>query len=108
MGQCRRAVARWFELGGAGMDIRGRYAALLIAIAVSMFATGPANADDRVAAPPSLAQAAQADAIPHDVPKTAAAAMKLALKWHADAQMIDLSIKASNNYAIEFTFASPT
>lgn len=60
-----------------------------------------------VAANASGAQQNQSD-IPHDVPKAAAQAMQLAQKWHGDAQMIDLRVRASNNYALEFDFRSPS
>jgi TPR repeat protein len=46
--------------------------------------------------------------IPNDVPRSAAEAMRLAQKWHHDAQMIDLRIRESNNYALEFLFSSPS
>jgi len=56
--------------------------------------------------PPSFAQATAPAGIPHDVPKSAAQAMHLALKWHADAQMTDLRVRESNDYALEFDFKS--
>jgi TPR repeat protein len=34
--------------------------------------------------------------------------MRLAQKWHSDAQMIDLRIRESNNYVLEFDFSSPS
>ena len=46
--------------------------------------------------------------IPHDVPKAATQAMQLAQKWHSDTQMIDLRVRESNGYALEFNFSSPS
>jgi len=43
-----------------------------------------------------------------DVPKRAVRAMQMAQKWHKDAQLISLSTKQSNNYALEFMFRSPS
>jgi TPR repeat protein len=52
--------------------------------------------------------AAEPTELPHDVPKAAADAMRLAQKWHSDAQMIDLRVRESNNYILEFNFNSPS
>ena len=56
----------------------------------------------------SVAGAAEPVEIPHDVPKAAGDAMRLAQKWHSDAEMIDLRVRESNNYVLEFNFISPS
>ncbi len=56
----------------------------------------------------ATASSAELAEIPHDLPKAAGEAMRLAQKWHSDAQMIDLRIRQSNNYVLEFNFSSPT
>ena len=80
------------------MDIKHIGKRLLIATAAMIVVT---------AASASGPQQNQSD-IPHDVPKAAAQAMQLAQKWHGDAQMTDLRVRASNNYALEFDFRSPS
>ncbi|HLJ20877.1 MAG TPA: hypothetical protein VKU84_11795, partial [Stellaceae bacterium] len=92
------------------MDIRRRYGPAAMAITGILLAVLAAGADagtSAAAAPTSVAQA-DAPPLPRDVPKAAAQAMQLALKWHGDAQMIDVRIREANNYAIEFLFKSPS
>jgi len=97
------------------MDIKQLSQRSLISAGVLIVATVTAYAGgtQQVQSPtpgtrPSIAQADASSAIPHDVPKAAAQAMQLALKWHSDAQMIDVRVRQSNDYALEFDFKSPS
>jgi hypothetical protein len=81
------------------------FAASAIVIAIS--ASGVQACGNSENSPGAVADASP-PGIPHDVPKAAAKAMEIARKWHADAQLFDLSVKQSNNYAIEFNFRSPS
>jgi hypothetical protein len=97
------------------MDIKQRARRSLIATGVIVVMTGAANASDpypgwagTASASTLIAQATAPADIPHDVAKAATQAMQLAQKWHRDAQMIDLRVRESNNYALEFDFNSPS
>jgi TPR repeat protein len=79
----------------------------LILMAVAANASGPQH--DRLdpqSVRPSVAEVTAE--IPHDIPKAAAQAMQLAQKWRPDAQMIDVRVRESNNYVLEFNFLSPS
>jgi TPR repeat protein len=97
------------------MDIKQRARRALIATGAVIVMTVAANASgpqqDGSGTPSASTLIAQATAqagIPHDVPKAAAQAMQLAQKWHSDAQMIDVRVRETNNYALEFDFKSPS
>jgi hypothetical protein len=81
----------------------------IIILTVAANASGPQKDQS---GPPStslsVAEATAPTGIPHDVPKAATQAMQLARKWHSDAQMIDLRVRQSNSYALEFIFRSPS
>ena len=77
----------------------GRGAIAAIALAATVLCSCGKGASDTSAAN-------RPAGIPHDVPKAAAKAMDVAHGWRKDAQLIDLTVKQSNGYAIEFNFLS--
>ncbi len=89
------------------MELKTRSAAVgMIALAIAALSIGACGKSESAAT--AASDDATAPGIPHNVPKAAAKAMQLAQNWHKDAQLFDLSVKQSNNYAIEFDFRSPT
>jgi hypothetical protein len=90
------------------MNIKQLGERLLIATGAVILMTVAASASSSQQGQSSIAETSAAQDVPHDLPKAATQAMKLAQKWHNDAQMIDLRIRESNNYAIEFDFQSPS